>query len=626
MLERNRKKERKMKFARALFVLWGLYSHLCSAQNQRITPPFVGVVTSFQFCATDGTVNNNCANGFHVSDHIRVNVGWFLGSLTGPVNPPPGVCPPFLFPELTCHGDMEFTGDLGNTTIDPLFASALQPGGRLAPGTCNVGVSNSQDFIPAQYVTNYSLPGIYTVHVTLFACQKALSNPNDPGSVVNVPTTVVLATNTLTIAVLPDDADPDFADSVDFGACHQCESAAAAPINVTTGNTYVIGQDLSIPGLGGGLQLQRIWNSLLPYGHVPQVSGMFGDSWRSSVEESMQFLGNSVIRYWRGNGSSSDFTFSSSSGDFQDYVLTKPSDEHASLRFDLDLNVLSLTFNDGTVRTFTPPNNLSSNYLLNSMADRNGNTTTFTYDANSGNMLRVSAPSGAALNFTYGNANFPALTTLVTSPAGNVQYSYDDAGRLIQVTYADQTSTNYTYAGQSLLTRVTDSSGHLIEAHTYDAIRRGLTSTGGSGSDAVQMTYVRGSSQLQTARQSSTSFAYFGLNGRRLLNTVAGPGCASCGAKGVASYAYDAAGNRTSATDALGHVVNFVYDSQGNVLSRSALLGDGAAQTWSYTYNVFNEVTSSTDPLGNTTIFIYDNRGNLISAVSPPPISPPAAH
>ena len=616
-----------MKIARVVFVLLcGLYSHLCSAQPQRITPPFVGVVTNFQLCATDGTPNNNCANGFHVSDNIRVNAGWFLGSLTGPVNPPPGVCPPFLFPELTCHGDLEFTGDLGNTAIDPLFASALQPGGRLAPGTCNVGVSDSQDFIPAQYVTNYAQPGIYTVHVTLFACQKVLKDPNDPSSVVNVPTSVVLATTMLTIAVLPDDADPDFADSVDFGPCHQCESAAASPINVTTGNTYVTGRDLSIPGLGGGLQLQRIWNSLLPYGHVPQISGMFGDSWRSTLEESMQFLGNSVIRYWRGDGSSWDFTFASSSVTFLDYALTKPSDEHASLRFDLNLNVLSLTFNDGTVSTFAPPNNLSSNYLLASMADRNGNTTTLSYDANSGNLLKVAAPSGAALNFTYGSANFPALVTLVTSPAGNVQYSYDNAGRLTQVQYADQTATNYTYTGQGLLTNVADSSSHLIEAHTYDASRRGLTSTGGSGSDAVQMTYSKGSSQLQTSRQSATTFAYFGLNGRRLLNTVTGPGCASCGAKGVASYTYDGSGNRTSVTDALGHVVNIVYDSQGNVLSRASQLGDGTAQPWSYSYNVFNQVTSSTDPLGNTTIFIYDSRGNLTSVISPPPTSPPAGH
>lgn len=79
-------------------------------------------------------------------------------------------------------------------------------------------------------------------------------------------------------------------------------------------------------------------------------------------------------------------------------------------------------------------------------------------------------------------------------------------------------------------------------------------------------------------------------------------------------------------TDALGHVVNIVYDSQGNVLSRASQLGDGTAQTWSYSYNVFNQVTSSTDPLGNTTIFIYDSRGNLTSVISPPPTSPPAGH
>lgn len=413
---------------------------------------------------------------------------------------------------------------------------------------------------------------------------------------------------------LPNDQAPPtgYGDPAGLGPAHQCTAACGSPIDATTGNTYITADDLDIPGLGGGLHLGRIWNSLLPVTGLLANSGMFGQGWRSTFEETIQQPDPSTLRYTRGDGSAWDFTFVSSSNG---YVLSKPSDEHATIQYDSSVGRAIITFKDGMTRSFDSANGLK----LTSIADRNGNTTTLSYDSVSGNLIQVLAPSGVALGFQYGNAQFPNVVTTVTSVAGNVLYAYDANGNLTSATYADGSANNYAYDSNSLLTSVTDSLGHLIEGHTYDSFRRGLTSTRGSGADAIQLNYLGDSSVLITSRGALTTFSHFSNNGRRYVDSTSGPGCASCGTKSTASYSYDSSGNPLSVTDANGHTVTFTYDSQSNVLSRSARLDDGTTQTWSYTYNQFSEVTSATDPLGNVTSFQYDTHGNLVAVITPRP-------
>jgi YD repeat-containing protein len=415
-----------------------------------------------------------------------------------------------------------------------------------------------------------------------------------------------------TITLFPGNQAPPsgFADPAGLGPAHQCTAACGEPIDATTGNTYVTAQDLSIPGLGGGIGLSRIWNSFLPLAGPPSAAGMFGDSWRSNYEELIQQPDASTLRYWRGDGSAWDFTFVAGTG----YVLSKPSDEHAALVYDSGAGVVSITFKDGSVRRFDS----AHNYSLTSITDRNGNATSLTYDI-SARLVQVLAPSGVILSFQYQNTAFPALVTSVTSPAGNVNYTYDSNRRLTSVAYADASGMTYAYDSNSLLTSVTDSVGHLIEGHTYDTFRRGLTSTRGNGADSINLEYLNGSTALITSRGAITTFNHSSGNGRRYVNSTSGPGCASCGAKSTATYSYDSSQNPVSVTDANGHVVNFSYDSQGNVLTRSAQLDDGTAQVWSYTYNQFSQVTSATDPLGNITSFQYDPRGNLLAVITPRP-------
>src|SRR5262249_1949090 len=44
--------------------------------------------------------------------------------------------------------------------------------------------------------------------------------------------------------------------------CYQCEAQVHKPVNLINGNVWITQQDYALPGLGGGIQLERTWNSL----------------------------------------------------------------------------------------------------------------------------------------------------------------------------------------------------------------------------------------------------------------------------------------------------------------------------------------------------------------------------
>jgi YD repeat-containing protein len=78
----------------------------------------------------------------------------------------------------------------------------------------------------------------------------------------------------------------------------------------------------------------------------------------------------------------------------------------------------------------------------------------------------------------------------VTSDVGlSLSYSYDSQGRLIQVTHPDLTTTTYQYDSNSMMTAVKDSDGKILESHTYDSCKRGLTSSRAGGVEAITLSY-----------------------------------------------------------------------------------------------------------------------------------------
>jgi YD repeat-containing protein len=250
------------------------------------------------------------------------------------------------------------------------------------------------------------------------------------------------------------------------------------PIFLTTGDTFIEQTDVSIPGLGGGLTLQRRWNSIWPANEAASSVGVFGPNWRSTYEEKVFMGGDNFLKYSRGNGGYWSFGLSQTFGTF---VVVAPGNISATLSQSASSWVL--TFKNGEQRQFS----LTTGQLT-AIIDRNGNTTQLTYDGLN-RLTTVTDPASRHLYFNYPN-NSSYLVTSVTSDFGvTLSYAYDAQGRLSQVTEPDLTNVSFTYDTSSNITEVTDTNGKVLESHTYDSSHRGLTSSQANGVNALTITY-----------------------------------------------------------------------------------------------------------------------------------------
>lgn len=274
------------------------------------------------------------------------------------------------------------------------------------------------------------------------------------------------------------------------GWCPTCNNGSANggvpivghPINLANGNTYIQETDIKLAGLGGGLTLERTWNSIWPAILSGFQTGMFGPNWRSTYEErvfpgSGEYSGYMV--YLRADGGL--WVFSAGTG--STWNLTAPANVSATLTQNGSQS-WTLAFQNGAEKVFS-----YASGSLTSVVDPNGNTTQLAYDG-SNRLATVTDPASRTLTFTYANSTFPNVATSVSTSVGvSYSYSYDTQGRLSQFTKPDQTTVSFTYNSQSLITAVTDSNGKTLESHTYDSRGRGLTASEANGVEAVTISY-----------------------------------------------------------------------------------------------------------------------------------------
>ena len=262
--------------------------------------------------------------------------------------------------------------------------------------------------------------------------------------------------------------------------CLSCLAAAGSvghPISLATGDTYIEENDVKIPGIGGGLNLNRTWNSILPSVQGSAQSGVFGANWRSTFEERVFISGDGYMMYSRSDGSFWAFYYSGTPG----WNIAAPANVSASLV--QGTSTWTLTFQNGEKKLF----DVNSGNLTG-IVDRNGNTTQISYDT-TGRLVTVTDPASRHIYFGYQN-NTSTLVTSVTSDIGiALSYAYDSQGRLTQVTKPDLTTISFQYNSQSLITSILDSNGVVLESHTYDSYGRGLTSSRTGGVDAVTVSY-----------------------------------------------------------------------------------------------------------------------------------------
>ena len=253
---------------------------------------------------------------------------------------------------------------------------------------------------------------------------------------------------------------------------------AGSPICLATGNTFITQSDISVPGLGGGLNLTRTWNSILPVSFLSV--GMFGPNWRSNYEERVYLDTDNTVAYARGDGTLWSFVYDAS----QNFKTASPANTGATLHQGSTSWVL--TFKNGDQRTFDTGGKLIS------ITDRNGNTTQLTYDS----LLRLTTVTDAAgrhLYFSYATSGSTLVTSVTTDVGLSLAYTYDGQGRLSQYTKPDNTTVSFQYNDTNpiLITAVLDSDSKILESHTYDSQSRGLTSSRANGIDSLSITYQK---------------------------------------------------------------------------------------------------------------------------------------
>jgi YD repeat-containing protein len=165
-------------------------------------------------------------------------------------------------------------------------------------------------------------------------------------------------------------------------------------------------------------------------------------------------------------------------------------------------------------------------------------------------------------------------------------------------------TTTYSYNARDQLTQ-SNQAGQL-RSFAYDGYGRlqtrttpeqGLTSYSYFANDALQT--------ITDARGATTTFSY---NNRDLVTGISYGVPAGVTATANVTFAYDAAGNRTSMTDGLGSV-SYAYNQLSQLTSETRTFTGVGSYALNYSYNLAGELTSLTNPWGAQVGYHYDPVG-----------------
>jgi RHS repeat-associated protein len=251
-----------------------------------------------------------------------------------------------------------------------------------------------------------------------------------------------------------------------------------------------------------------------------------------------------------------------------------------------------LTDLDGTTTDF----DATSGVWL-STADRWGNTLQGAYDA-AGNLVSVTDAEGRQIQLAYSGAQL-AQVTLPGGETWRLSYQGSVLSQIFDpLRTGNQPWRTFSYAADSqgvvrLLTDARDDAGFLLEGHAYDALNRGVTSVSQGGRDLVTLEYATpasGQTRVTHAIDGETSqVSVFTLTygrGRYLPLEVLGD-CATC--TGATSddqhFTYFPDNHVASRTDGNGHITQYLYDSNGNVISMTEAVGTAQQRTTTSHYD-----------------------------------------
>jgi len=358
-------------------------------------------------------------------------------------------------------------------------------------------------------------------------------------------------------------------------------SFVAEPVNVVFGNYVHQVQDLSIPGRGLSINVERTYNS-----NSRLTASSLGYGWIHSYDMRAVGLGEAIVINEDGRLDRYTPTY---------YGYIPPASVSNKLVRNPDWT-FTLEKTDQTKYNF------NTFGRLDSIVDKNGNTISCDYDTD-GNLTVITDTVGRTITLTYDADN---RITQITDPAGRtITYGYDENGGLTTVTDARGKTTTYAYDSEHRLVSITDPNGHVLIANVYDADGRVIEQRN-ANDDLTTFSYDTEGSQTTVTDPLENQTIYTYDDSWRVTSEADALGYSE-------SYTYDDHFNRASVADKNGHTTYYDYDEMSNVTAITDTLG----YVTTMTYDTNNNLTSQTDALGHTTTFGYDANGDLTSITDP---------
>jgi RHS repeat-associated protein len=265
---------------------------------------------------------------------------------------------------------------------------------------------------------------------------------------------------------------------------------------------------------------------------------------------------------------------------------------------------------------------------LQLIRDRYGNTTQLAWSATnffgdgSGNIIRITSPSGRWIELTYDTA-FPVnhITQAKDNLGRTVTYTYDpNTGNLLTVTDPAHNVTTYTWDANNRMATIKDGRGILYLTNHYDANGRvdhqtladpnasysfAYTTDANGNVTQTDITDPRGTIERLTFNSDhyvTSDIEAVGLPKQR-----------------TTTYERQAATDLpTAVVDGLSRRTEYTYDTAGHVLTTTKLAGTADAATTTFTYEAtFFQLATVTDPLHHTWTMGYDASGQLVSTSDP---------
>ncbi len=367
------------------------------------------------------------------------------------------------------------------------------------------------------------------------------------------------------------------------------------PVNCVSGNDVEIQTDLSLSGRGPGLRMTRTYNSQLAA--QQSKAGPFGFGWTGSYGASLAIDEKAeTATVNQENGSTVTFTTTA----LKTYAGVGPW-------------VQATLAKEGSSYVYTLPDQrklvFNSAGQLTGEADRDGNAVTLAYNG-SGQLETATDGAGRKLTFAY---NGEGQVESIKDPLGNIVKYTDTSGQLASVTLPGESNARWKFGYDSLhqMTSETDGRGNTAKIGYEDQQVKSWVDFAERKRAYKYAETESGTETAMTEPNGSVTVEKFNAAALAMNITLAsGTSLAS-----TSTYAYNAANELKTATDADGHTTSYGYDAGGDLIS----LRDPNGSETGWTYDGKHDVETTTTPKGETTTIRRDSAGDPETIERPAP-------